>query len=191
LSAVARDARDPAIAARVGAARDAAEELLEEVRGLSRSVHPAVLDDLGLEAALNRLARDAKTGNAIDFDVDARLGNVRLPRSVEGALYRVAEEAVRNATRHAAPARVAISVRHLAPCVVLEVHDDGRGFVVNHSASPDGETGRGIPSMRERLSLVDGSLEVKSTPRDGTTVTAIVPLDSRNDTPRTFDREAP
>lgn len=174
LSSAARDTRDPELADRLQAARDATEAILEELRELSQSVHSAVLDDLGLPAALNRLARDAANGNAIDFDVDADIGLARLPRSVETALYRVAQEAVYNATRHASPGRVQIHLRRDQPRVVMQVHDDGKGFGV--ATTMDLPTSRGLASMRERLALIDGDLAIDSAPNAGTTVTAIVPL---------------
>ncbi len=174
LSAMSRDARDPALAARLEDARNAAESILEELRRLSHTVHSAVLDDLGLSAALKRLARDAANGNAVDFDVDADVGEPRLPRNVEAALYRVAREAVYNATRHASPRHVQIQLRRGAPQVVLRIQDDGKGFPVTPTTDRAG--GRGLAAMRERLALVDGTLSIASAPNAGTTVTATVPL---------------
>ncbi len=178
LSAAARDAHDPVLAQRLRAARDAAEGILEEVRSLSHSVHPAVLDDLGLEAALRKLARDAANGNAIDFDVDADFGAARLPRTVEAALYRVAQEAVRNATRHAKPRHVRIFARRDAQSheARLEIHDDGAGFDLS-TIDRTRPGSRGLNAMRERMSLVDGALEIKTANGNGTTVSAVVPLD--------------
>jgi len=112
-------------------------------------------------------------GNAIDFDVDADLGERRLPRATEAALYRVAQEAVYNATRHASPRRVHIHLRRVEPKIVLQVHDDGNGFRV--PAAMDLATSRGLASMRERVALVDGDLTIDSAPAAGTTVTATIP----------------
>lgn len=174
LSAAARESRDPLLADRLLSARDAAEGILEELRHLSQSVHSAVLDDLGLGAALKRLARDAGNGNAIDFDVDAELGERRLPRNVESALFRVAQEAVYNATRHAAPRCIRVHVRRGESEAVLQIHDDGKGFSV--ASTMQLPSSRGLASMRERLALVDGHLTIDSAPNAGTTVTATVPL---------------
>lgn len=174
LSAVAREARDPALAGRLEAARAAAAGILEELRQLSHTVHPAVLDDLGLPAALKRLARDAANGTAIDFDVDADIVPGRLPRRVEGALFRVAQEAVYNATRHASPRRVHVHLRRSDAQIVMQIHDDGKGFRAAHTMDLPGS--RGLASMRERLALVDGRLAIDSAPNGGTTITATVPL---------------
>lgn len=174
LSAAARDAEDDRLADRLAAARDSAEAILEQVRRLSQSVHPAVLDDLGLEAALRKLVRDASRSSAIDIDVSVEPRAARLPRNVETVLYRVAAEAVWNATKHAAPRRIRITVRS-AGGVTLEIHDDGRGFDLDEVDRR--QAGTGIASMRERLALVDGRLEINTAVGNGTTVAATVPLD--------------
>jgi signal transduction histidine kinase len=174
LAAAARDAADPALAERLRAARDSAASTLEEVRVLSHSVHPAVLDDLGLEAALRKLARDSSHGNGIDIDVSATPGLDRIPQNVAAVLYRVAQEAVRNAVRHAAPTRVRINLLRSPASVTLEVHDNGRGFELE--AEERRRTGMGLLSMRERAALIDGTVDIKTAAGGGTTVTAIVPL---------------
>lgn len=174
LSAAARDAGDPSLASRLDAARDTTEGILEEIRQLSHTVHPGVLDDLGLEAALRKLARDSSHGNGIDIDVNVDQASGRLPANVESVLYRVAQEAVRNATRHASPRRVRISVYETRPSVTLEVHDDGRGFDL--AQADRRRAGIGLMSMRERVALIDGSLEIKTAPASGTTVSATIPL---------------
>lgn len=175
LSAAARDANDPFLAERLHTARDSAEGILEEIRRLSHTVHPAVLDDLGLEAALRKLARDASHGNGIDIDVRADQASSRLPANVATVLYRVAQEAVRNSTRHASAKRIHISLFQARPSVTLEVHDDGAGFDLEDVQRR--RTGMGLLSMNERVGLVDGTLEIKTAPGSGTTVSATVPLE--------------
>jgi signal transduction histidine kinase len=177
LSAAARDTYDPMSGDRLRAARDSAEGILEEIRRLSHTVHPAVLDDLGLEAALRKLARDSSHGNGIDIDVNADQAAGRLPANVEAVLYRVAQEAVRNATRHASPRRIRISLFQSRPSVTLEVHDDGSGFDLAEAERR--RSGIGLLSMKERVALIDGTLEIKTAPGSGTTISATVPLDVR------------
>jgi signal transduction histidine kinase len=173
LSAAARDAQDPLLAVRLAGARDAAESILEQVRRLSQSVHPSVLESLGLEAALRRLVRQIAAESAIDFDVHAEPGTGQLPRKVEATLYRVAEEAVRNVVRHSSARRVRITL-HVGSSATLQVHDDGHGFAP--TAVEQGHATSGLGAMRERLALLDGMLEIQSAPRGGTTITATVPL---------------
>jgi signal transduction histidine kinase len=176
LSAAARDCNDPELAARLSEMRDSAESITEEVRLLSHTVHSRVLDDLGLVAALNKLARESSKGTGIDIDVDAESVTTRLSPSVESVLYRVAQEAVRNATRHAAPRHVWLTLRVDEATAGLEVHDDGNGFDLPSVDKKGTAGGMGLLSMRERVALVDGSLEIKTAPKSGTTIVATIPL---------------
>jgi signal transduction histidine kinase len=176
LSAAARDCADPALAGRLAAARDAAQDLTEEVRVLSQSLHPRVLDDLGLVPALQKLARDSTNGTGVDVDVDARPGVEALPASVASVLYRVAEEAVRNSVQHASARRISIVLQQDAAVARLEISDDGIGFDVDSVEGTTRAPAGGLLSIRERVALVDGSVEIKSAAKGGTTIVATVPL---------------
>jgi signal transduction histidine kinase len=149
----------------------------EEVRLLAHTVHPRVLDDLGLVAALQKLGREASRGTGIDVDVEAPPKAASLPKRVASVLYRVAQESVRNATRHASPRRVGIVLRVADSEASLEVHDDGTGFDLADAERR--RPGMGLFTMRERVTLVDGTFELHTTPGSGTTVLASVPLDGR------------
>jgi signal transduction histidine kinase len=174
LSAAARDARTPESAARLSEVKEMAGLALEEVRTLSHRVHPRVLDDLGLVPAVRWLARQARDSSDVDITVDA-LGNTeQIPAQVASVLYRVAQEALTNAVRHAAPTSVAIIVRADAGTATLELSDDGRGFDIAEAEAR--RPGMGLFSMRERVSLVDGELDLTSAPGSGTRVVARVPL---------------
>ena len=181
LSTAARDATDPLLGERVRNARDYAERILEEVRLLSHTVHPGLLDDLGLAAAMRKLARDSSRANGIDFDVNADQSPDRLPSNVERVLYRVAQEAVRNATRHGSPKHVrcnlyteGLSLYTEGLSATLEIRDDGCGFDLAEAEAR--QSGVGLQSMRGRLALVDGWLDIKTAPGRGTTVSATVPF---------------
>lgn len=174
LSAAARDARTPEIAARLTDVKDMAGMALEEVRTLSHRVHPRVLDDLGLVPAVRWLARQARESANVDITVDALGDAEHIPPQVASVLYRVAQEALTNAVRHAAPSTVAITVRADANVATLEVADDGRGFDIAEAEAR--RPGMGLFSMRERVSLVDGRLDMSSAPGAGTRVTARIPL---------------
>jgi signal transduction histidine kinase len=174
ISAAARDARDPELAARLAAIRDAAEEVTNEVRLLAQSVHPRVLDDLGLVAALRKLGRDASRGTGIDVDVVAPPEIAALPQNVAAVLYRVAQEAVRNAIQHAAPRHVHVTVTREAALVRLEVRDDGRGF--DYAPLERRPGGSGLIAMRDRLTVLEGTLEVRTAAGGGgTTIIASIP----------------
>jgi signal transduction histidine kinase len=172
LSSAARDARDPELAQRLAELRDAAEALTEDVRLLASSVHPRVLDDLGLLAAVRKLARDTTRTAKVQVHVNAP-DALDLPHAIAAVLYRVAQEAVRNATAHAQAKAIQITVQRGDGVVAIEVADDGRGFDVSDALRR--RPGMGLFTMRERVSLVDGTFEIKSDSR-GTTVAATIPL---------------
>jgi signal transduction histidine kinase len=176
LAAAERDSSDPVVAERLEEARNSVEYALQEARALSHALHPGVLDDLGLEAALRKLARDSSNGNGVDVDVSCAAGPERLPRDVEAVLYRVAQEAVRNATTHASPRRVRVSVQQTDDEATLSVHDDGVGFDLAETEAR--RSGMGLTSMQERVDLLDGRLEINTAKGSGTTISATVPLDA-------------
>jgi len=177
LSAAVRDAEhtNPELAARLGEIREAAAGVLEEVRMLAHTVHPRVLDDLGLTAALERLAREARERGIADVHVVADADTGRIAPATASVLYRVAQEAVANALRHGEPRSMTIRVADLDGAIALEVADDGRGFDVVDAERR--RPGMGLFTMRERVTLVDGQFMVTSQPGTGTRVRAIVPLE--------------
>jgi signal transduction histidine kinase len=171
---------------RIESAKTLATNTLEEVRLLAHTMHPRVLDDLGLIAALKRLARDttdhmanfpnsAEAGGVV-VDVVAREGSDEaIPAPAMSVLYRVAQEAVQNARRHAEPTHVEINLKTDSDTATLQIIDDGRGF--DPDAIRDEWSGIGLFTMRERVALVDGELHIRSRPGGGgTSVTASVPL---------------
>lgn len=182
ISAAARDARDPELAGRLNAARDSAAALTNEVRALAQTVHPQVLDDLGLPAALRKLARDASKGSGVDVDVEISGEKKLFREAVSAALYRIAEEAVRNAIEHGAPRRVHVSLGIDESLACLAVRDDGRGFDL--AAFERHPHGTGLASMRDRLLLLDGSLDVRTAVGGGTAIIASIPIATRVDTQR-------
>ena len=174
LSAAARDATVPELAERLSEVKEMAGSALEEVRTLSHRVHPRVLDDLGLVAAVRWLARQARDSAGVEVTVDALGKTETITAPVASVLYRVAQEALTNAVRHAAPTSVAIAVQVDAATATLEVADDGCGFDLAEAEAR--RPGMGLFSMRERVSLVDGQLDVVSSLGAGTRVVARVPL---------------
>jgi signal transduction histidine kinase len=170
---------------RIDVARTLAINTLEEVRLLAHTMHPRVLDDLGLIAAFKRLARDTTehlanlpelhSSRGVTVEVSATdASDEALPPAVKSVLYRVAQEAVQNARKHASPTCVQIRFLRTPDTASVEIVDDGRGFDVD--APRDERSGIGLFTMRERVSLVDGEFRITSRPGGGTSVLAIVPL---------------
>ena len=156
LGAAAREADSAPLTARIATLRELAAEALEEVRTLSHTMHPRILDDLGFVAALEWLARQTRGQTASEVVVRAEAAAAPIPGPLASVLYRVAQEALRNAVRHADARRVELSVRHEPGQVVLEVADDGAGFDVTRAE--ERRPGMGLFSMRERVALVNGRL---------------------------------
>jgi signal transduction histidine kinase len=174
LGVAARESSSAALDARIATLRELAAEALEEVRSLSHTMHPRVLDDLGLAAALEWIARQTRDQESFDVEVIAEEGQPSIPAELASVLYRVAQEALRNAARHAAASRVEIVLRREAGRATLLVADDGCGFDVRRAQ--ERRPGMGLFSMRERVGLVNGTLRVESSPGRGTRVVASVPL---------------
>jgi PAS domain S-box-containing protein len=147
---------------------------LEGVQRIARGLRPSVLDDLGLEEALERLTSDFTRANR--FSVHLQVTGPRLPRlseSLEIALYRVVQEALTNVSKHASPKAVSVVVHRNPNLVRLVVEDDGCGFDI---ADARPYTQLGLMGMRERAHLVGGSMTVESSKGRGTTVCVTIPL---------------
>jgi signal transduction histidine kinase len=159
--------------------RQANEQVREEVgrlRNLIVELRPAELDELGLPAALEALADRRAAANGIAVAVDIALGTAddgaprRLAGQIESTIYRIAQEALSNAGKHADASRVELQLVASDEYVELTVRDDGAGFDPETPAS-----GFGLVGMRERVALVRGELVINSVPGGGTTVRASFP----------------
>lgn len=170
LSVVSQEVREPPTQERVTRIRQIVREVLDEVESLARAAHPRVLDDLGLGAALQGLARDASLRKPIRVEVVVTEAAAALPPAVTSVFYRVAQEALANAVRHSGAARVRLNVGVRDGVARLEVADEGRGFRVDEAERR--RPGMGLFVMRERVALMDGSVDVDSAPGRGTRVVA-------------------
>jgi signal transduction histidine kinase len=145
---------------------------LQDVRRLAVELRPSALDDFGLVPAIERLAGTLAEQSELVVDLEARLGEQRLPAEAETALYRIVQEALTNVVKHASARRVSITLVRKQGFAVVVVEDDGLGF--------DPRTTRtgslGFVGMRERVELVGGRLTVESAPGAGTTIAAEVPV---------------
>jgi two-component system, NarL family, sensor histidine kinase UhpB len=178
LVAIERDITDPLIGAQIRAVRESTGEVLEQVRLLSHTVHPQILDDLGLVPALRQLARKVTgdIGVTVIVPDDAEADLRSIPNDVAAALYRVAQESIANAIRHAAPRKVDVRVGRVANGVAMQVEDDGAGFDTERTQA-EGQA-MGLFTMRERVSLLGGTFTIVSTPRQGTSVRVQIPLEA-------------
>jgi two-component system sensor histidine kinase UhpB len=164
---------DPALAAaELGRLADAVRESLDEVRRIARELRPEALDDLGLVNALIALCSRMDAQGDLRVRRELQGGLPPLPSDVELVIYRVAQESLTNALRHAGADNATVSLTADAEQIVLSVEDDGEGMPAE---LPRGTAG--IAGMRERALLVGGQLSIESRPGRGTEVRLTVPLD--------------
>lgn len=165
------------------------ESLASDVHILSRQLHPAVLDDLGLSAALRSECQRRRSLMSARISLDDSGAPGKIGGEVGLALFRVAQESLQNASKHAEAEHVRVSLAAEGPRLVLRVEDDGHGFDIGQRKEP----GLGLSSMRERMALVGGQLRVTSGVEGGTSVVAAVELSGQNDvlTPQRPPANAP
>jgi signal transduction histidine kinase len=157
--------------------RDVNDQAISELRNIMADLRPAQLDDLGLAPALRWYVSQYQARNALPqvrLIVDSMPG--RLPPEFETVLFRVAQEALTNARRHADATEVTARLTQIDSMVQLEVRDNGVGFDPRQPPRHEPGSGLGLPGMRERVGLVNGALEVDSAPGRGTCIRVTLPL---------------
>jgi signal transduction histidine kinase len=168
---------------------------IDQLRHLITELRPAALDDLGLAAALQALARRAQAIDGLEVKTELDLGPQdpaeangdvhearRLDPELESTIYRVVQEALTNVSRHAEARSAVVSISEREGVVRVSVTDDGKGPPEEGRLGPRGdglEGGFGMSGMRERAELVGGELEMVAAPERGTTVRLTVPLAGR------------
>ncbi len=148
-------------------------DLSEQIRRISHELHPPALEHLGLEASLRTLCEQFER-NATFQVVFHRSGSLPgLSPAAALGLYRVAQECLRNAAKHAAAEHVSVSIGASGGFLRMAIHDDGRGFDPHASAG----LGLGLASIDERVRQLGGMLRLTSTSGDGTSVEVRIPID--------------
>src|SRR5919199_57155 len=162
-------------------ALELARRTVQEARRIVKGLRPTTLDDFGLATALRQHVEELQN-DGWEIGYEETLGKVRLPAEVEITLYRVAQEALNNVQKHAQPTAACVKLTQWGGKVRLEVRDEGRGFDPSAASAEEGPVERmGLSSMRERVALLRGELEIRSKPGAGTSLVAEVPL------PTTFE----
>ena len=171
----------------IGTVREAVAQLEQEIhtlRALVTDLRPAALDDLGVQPAIEDLCERARgRGLEADLDIDLAYEQGRKPdrhvSEVETTIYRIIQEALNNAIKHGDARHAHVELAEDDASIRILVRDDGRGF------DPVAHTdGFGLLGMRERIDLLQGTLEVASSPGHGTTITAVLPATYRRGTKR-------
>ena len=149
--------------------------IIQETRNVSNNLMPPVLSDFGLLAALRLLAEHQTSEASVDVVFVSKITDARFNPSVEIGLYRIAQEAVHNAIKHAGASQIQIGLDYRADQLLLRISDDGCGF---RYPLPLGSnlSSQGLHNMRERAQLIDGVFGIVTRPYSGTSIQVSVPL---------------
>jgi signal transduction histidine kinase len=147
------------------------DNLVRVVRDLSLGLRPSMLDDLGLQPALEWLVRDASRRSAIDVVLSVPQPIERLDERASTCVYRAVQEALTNCIRHSGAKHVDVTITQTADALDVVVVDDGKGFDTAARSS-----GLGLRGMAERVKELGGSLAVRSSPGNGTTLSVRLPI---------------
>ena len=155
---------------RLAAVNEMLTSVTEEVRDVSNSLHPRVAEDLGLESALTNLTRQIKLRSGVDVSVSVSVSSEPIPVNVSSTIYRVAEEALKNIEMHSRAKKASVDVVSGSGQIRIEVSDDGTGFDPDRMNRVVGRSG--LASVRDRVVLAGGKMQIDSKPNGGTRVMA-------------------
>ena len=166
---------------KLAAIRQVVQSLNTDVRAISHRLHPAILKDLGLSLALRAMVHEFREREHMPATYSEFNVPENLPQAVATALYRIAQEALRNITKHAGETHVKVSLAGDNGNVRMQVRDFGAGFDQDSDDYPT--KGLGLVSMEERARIAGGAFSVKSTLGEGTKIVVEIPLDSLETAP--------
>ena len=167
----------PSARGRLEEVRGLLDRIEDDLRRLSHELRPTILDDLGLLPALQFLAEGIAKRTGLLIEVGGSTHG-RLPPVVETALYRIVQEALTNAVRHADAARVRVELQREPQAIRCSIADDGVGFDAPTVLAHRGGPGLGLVGIRERLEAVRGSVQINSAPGQGTRLHVAIPLET-------------
>jgi signal transduction histidine kinase len=151
------------------------EKSVNIVHEFARELRPAVLDDLGLIPALHSFVKLFSKRTHIHVHLKVFAGVEQLDAARRTVLFRVAQEALTNVSRHAKASRVEVGIQRLADGICMKIKDNGKSFEVEGMLPSRGRKHLGLLGMRERLEMVGGHFHIESAPGKGTTITALLP----------------
>lgn len=158
-------------------------QTLERLSQLARQMRPPALDTLGLIGALEQLCKDVQRRTGLEIILTTQQVNAP-PDSMSLTLYRFVQEALTNVNKHAQATKACVTIEQIDGELRITVHDDGKGFDQNQQLKGPRRSGQlGLLGMRERLTLINGLLEIHSILGDGTLLIAHIPLPSESSAP--------
>jgi PAS domain S-box-containing protein len=149
------------------------QQSIEDIRAISQNLHPTILDDLGVVAAINNSCQDLAESGSVQVDFENDDFPDSLPEDMQNHLFRLVQEALQNAARHSNCERIAVSLKYENSVLELRIKDDGVGFDPEDQFAES--TGSGIMNMKERTRFLGAELSIDSSPRSGTQVRVRVP----------------
>lgn len=158
--------------------RNEVQDLADALRKLAHRLHPAAIEQAGLPVALAQLAEEIERASDVQVELHLPDAPLDLSRDASLALFRVAQESLRNVARHSGADRATLRLRRVGPVAELVIRDPGSGFDPNAGT----RAGIGLVGIDERARLVGGVARIHSAPGGGTTVTVRVPLNSADAT---------
>lgn len=150
---------------------------LKEIKGLALDIRPSVLDNFGLIAAIKGLAQRLQSSTGITINVIALTAADKLATSIQNVLYRITQEAINNAIKHAHSTEINIIITNHNNYLQLEVLDNGHGFDVHQQNGFNGHS-LGLMNMNERVKAYNGAFTIKSKINKGTAVTVKFPYNN-------------
>lgn len=165
--------RPAALRQRLETLQSQAQEISDDIHRMSYKLHPSKLDHLGLSAAIKSLCQELSNAGQIQVQFCEHEAIVNVPADITLCMFRIAQEALRNCVKHSGATVARVDLRCCDDKVSLSVSDDGSGFDVESESM---RKGLGFTSMRERLRIVNGTMCVTSSTKDGTKIEVSVPL---------------
>ncbi len=174
--------RDPSAAAsEMNDLRRIISDSLKDLRRIIFDLRPMILDDLGLAPALRRYTDDFTSRHSLPVEMKVLGVETRIDPIVEVALFRIVQEALHNARKHALASRVVVTLGYGPDAVGVSIEDDGKGFDPTGVSRNWGQSDKfGLSGMRERAKLFGGSLDVDTAPGEGTKITVRIPVARRS-----------
>jgi signal transduction histidine kinase len=162
---------------KLAAVKQLIEHSMEQIKICVYDLRPVMLDDLGLAPTLRWHIKTHLTGTGVTIDADLDDAGERPPRTIETTLYRIAQEALANVIRHSNATRVFIRLETKPGYAALSIADNGKGFDPGRVVQSDRNlSGLGLYTIRERVKLVKGTLNIESAPGKGTQVHVVIPI---------------
>ena len=151
------------------------DQVIENVRRISRDLSPSILQDAGLTVALQWMAENVAAAHQMTITLDITDVNDLFPSDSQIMIYRIAQEALTNIVKHAQAKNISLTIRKNGDGATLLVEDDGKGFNAVEAVQGNGKKGLGLVTMKERARMLGGMLDLKSRGGKGTQLTMTIP----------------